>query len=369
MKKVLAFVCTAFAICSLTSCRHENTEKHYSEIVVEAPVTVTTTEPPYEPATVPRENIKAEDFVGKWTPVKIVTNDENAEYIWHDIPMEYLFRLEINADNTGNLMSCALDRKPVSEEITTENITEVTTDEALTETAAETTETVTEENTEPTTSIYDIPDEELFRNESFTWSAENGRMLMNFSDGRSAYCKIKNGTLMISDGMGLKIYFTMTDEFKDIDYTEFRDFADLEPDGYIPSSADFFAETAEVTAEDIVGKWECTFYSADGESFEGELYGMPLNALFQMEINADNTLSMRVGGSDADAEVTDYKWEIDEKGRILLYYADDSEFQAVAEMNGGELFIEEGTDAMHYKKVDKFTEFDWDSFTDAGEGV
>ena len=61
--------------------------------------------------------------------------------------------------------------------------------------------------------------------------------------------------------------------------------------------------------------------------------------------------------------------EIDEKGRILLYYADDSEFQAVAEMNGGELFIEEGTDAMHYKKVDKFTEFDWDSFTDAGEGV
>lgn len=377
MKKFLAFICTLAMVCGMTACNDDNNnEKHYSVTPTEPPVTEPTTEPPFEPVTIPRENIKPEDFVGKWTPVKIVTNNENAEYIWHDIPMEYLFRLEINGDNTGSMMSCTLERKPVSEEMTTEASTEETTaaetigTETAETTSAETAETVTEpateENTEPTISIYDIPDEELFRNDSFTWNAENGRMTLDFGDGKHIYCKIKNGTLMMSDGRGMKIYFTSADEFEDIDYKEFREFADLDPDGYIPVSADFFAKTSELSAEDIVGKWECTFYSADGESFSDEIYGMPLNALFQMEISDDNTLQMRVGGSDEDAEITDYTWEIDGNGQILLYYADDGEFQAVAEMNDGELFIEEGTDAMHYKKVDKFTEFDWDTFADTG---
>ena len=368
MRKYSTLICSAALLFSMTGCSHKYIEDTPSTPVVTAPaVTETTTEQPYEPVTVPRENIEPKDFIGKWTAVKIVDTAETAEDFWHDIPIDSLFRLEVNEDNSGSMKSCTLgefrtaQENPVSEEMT-ESETESTT-----ETAAENVSEEISDNEPP--SVFDIPDDELFRDENFTWNAENGRMTLDFGDGKSIYGKIKNGSLIISSGMGMKIYFQPADKFEDIDTEKFKGAASIEPDAFVPSSSDLFAVSDEITADDVIGKWECCFYSTDGENFDGSLYGMPLKALFHLEIFADNTAVSRVGGSDADAEITEYKWEINENGQVFLYYSDDSEFDAAAEIHDGLLYLEEGTDSFRYKKIDKFTDFDWDTFADESINV
>ena len=122
---------------------------------------------------------------------------------------------------------------------------------------------------------------------------------------------------------------------------------------------DLWVSSSEASVEDYVGKWECSSYEVDGEVFKDELYGIPLEAIFQLEIMVDNTAVFHVGGTDEDAVVTEYTWDINENGCIELF--EDEELVSVAQMKNGELCLDEGVDITYFRSVEKFTDFDWSS--------
>lgn len=245
------------------------------------------------------------DFYGKWVPVRIIDGGKNHDLYYNEVPMDQIFQLEISDDGTASIGS-------------------------------------------------GFPDSET---KQYTWEFK-GRIIKLTGDSE-IYGGIKEDHLILTNAEGLKIYMEPVDEFSSMDSLMYE--ALTEEIGGEIVLPELSVNAEESTADDYIGKWECSYYEIDGEAFRDEIYGVPLEALFQIEIMNDNTAQFRVGGTDEEAIATEYIWELDSSGCVEFY--EDDELVSVAQLRNGELYIDEGADITHYHQVEKFTDFDWNSLS------
>jgi len=122
-----------------------------------------------------------------------------------------------------------------------------------------------------------------------------------------------------------------------------------------------FIEDADKTA--FLGKWECTKLVVEGEEME-DLMGLPLYAVFQLEIKEDGTASMAEAVaelSESEVAIT-YTWGVVSDTEIAIVDSNDNSM--LLTLDGDYLIgTEEGYDEQLYlAKVDEFTPFDFESF-------
>lgn len=122
-----------------------------------------------------------------------------------------------------------------------------------------------------------------------------------------------------------------------------------------------YIEDADKTA--FVGKWECEKLVLEGEEMT-ELMGMPLYAVFQLEVKDDGTAVMAEAVaelSDSESAVT-YTWGVVSDTEMEIVDADGNAM--LLTLDGNYLVgTEEGYDEQLYlAKVDEFTPFDMESF-------
>lgn len=308
MKKIKMLICLAAAM-ALTGGCSDNKPSEASAVETAASTEEPTTVPEITTeavtTTAPKKT-EVSDYYGKWAPVKMIDGGDVQELYYNEVPMDQIFQLEIAEDGTASIGS-------------------------------------------------GLPGSEA---KQYTWEFK-GRV-MKLSGENEIYGGIQGETLILTNAGGMKIYMEPVDEFSTMDENVYD--ALCEEVGGEIVLPELCVDAVETAAEDYVGKWECSYYEIDGEVFKDEFYGVPLDALFQMEIMDDNTAQFRAGGTDEDAVVTDYTWETDESGCLELY--EDGELVSVAQLRNGELYLDEGVDITHFRSVEKFTDFDWSSLAD-----
>ena len=122
-----------------------------------------------------------------------------------------------------------------------------------------------------------------------------------------------------------------------------------------------YIEDADKTP--YLGKWECDKLVVDGEEVQ-DLMGLPLYAVFQLEINEDGTAMMAQAVaelSDSEEAVT-YTWGVIGDNEIEI--VDENNNAMTLTLSDNYLIgTEEGYDEQLYlAKVDEFTPFDFESF-------
>lgn len=122
-----------------------------------------------------------------------------------------------------------------------------------------------------------------------------------------------------------------------------------------------YIEDADKTA--FLGKWECEKLIVEGEEMT-ELMGMPLYAIFQLEVREDGTAVMAESlteYSDSEEAVI-YTWGVVSETEMEIVDADNN---AMLFTISGDYLVgtEEGYDeSLYLIKVDEFTPFDFESF-------
>ncbi len=122
-----------------------------------------------------------------------------------------------------------------------------------------------------------------------------------------------------------------------------------------------YLEDADATA--FLGKWECEKMVVEGEEMT-DLMGIPVYAVFQLDIKDDNTASMAdtfAEFSDSEEAIT-YTWGMVSDTEMEIVNEDGDAM--LLTIDGDYLVgIEEGFDEQIYLvKVDEFTPFDFESF-------
>lgn len=122
-----------------------------------------------------------------------------------------------------------------------------------------------------------------------------------------------------------------------------------------------YIEDADKTP--FIGKWECEKLIIEGEEMT-DLMGIPLYAVFQLEINEDGTAVMAEAVaelSDSEEAVT-YTWGVVSDTEIAIVNTDGDSMLLTLEEDYL-VGTEEGYDEQLYlAKVDDFTPFDFESF-------
>ena len=306
MKKTVYIMCFAAALMAFGGCADKTKTPENSISVQETIPTVT--EPEWQPETVPpRKKIADSDYFGKWIPKKIIVDEDVYEDCYMDIDFKYLFQLEINEDGTA-VMGHA------------------------------------------------IPDNEK---KTYNWMFISGMIEMNGESDCSVYGSMPYEDLILTDGEGIKIYMEHTDTFDEMSEGMYEAVQDYNGDIVIP---ELNIEKADVSPAEYVGKWECDFYELDGIVYRDKLYDIPLSAVFCMDITSDGKAKFIVGGNDKEAIITDYTWELYANGCAGLY--EDGECVGIIHIKNNKLYLDQGNDISHFKKVDEFTDFDWSSVND-----
>lgn len=122
-----------------------------------------------------------------------------------------------------------------------------------------------------------------------------------------------------------------------------------------------FIEDADKTA--FLGKWECEKLVVEGEEMT-DLMGLPLYAVFQLEVKEDGTATMAEAAAEISEseEAVTYTWGVVSDTEIAIIDANDNAMLLTLE---GDYLVgtEEGYDEQLYlAKVDEFTPFDFESF-------
>ena len=308
MKKTTIAVFITAALMSLTSCSDKNTPSESTVVTTALPVTETATEPETEAETVPpRKKVEESDYFGKWIPNKIIVDEDVYEYTYMDIDLKYLYQLQINEDGTAEMG-------------------------------------------------HSVPNCEK---NSYNWLFISGMIEMNGESDMSVYGSMPYDELILTDGEGIKIYMEHTDEFEELPEIRYETAQDYNGDITFPELS---VEKVDISSSEFVGKWECDFYETDGVVFRDEMYDMPLNALFRMELSTDGKAKFLVGGGDEDAIINDYTWELTANGCAVL--CEDGESIGILRIKNDTLYLDESNEISHFHKVDEFSHFDWDSLAD-----
>ena len=127
-----------------------------------------------------------------------------------------------------------------------------------------------------------------------------------------------------------------------------------------------YLEDADATA--FLGKWECEKMVVDGEEMT-DFMGIPVYAVFQLDIKNDNTASMAdtfAEFSDSEETIT-YTWGMVSDTEMEIVNEDGDAMLLTID---GDYLVgtEEGYDEQIYLvKVDEFTPFDFESFMNSFE--
>ena len=163
MKKTVYIMCFAIAMLAFGGCSDKKSTP--AESTPETTVEMNepeTTEPETEPETIPpRKKVEESDYFGKWIPEKIVIDEDIFEGEYKDINLKYLFQLEISDDGTAVMGNA-------------------------------------------------IPG---YEKKSYNWLFISGMIEMNGESDSSVYGSMPYEDLILTDGEGIKIYMTHTDEF------------------------------------------------------------------------------------------------------------------------------------------------------------
>lgn len=123
---------------------------------------------------------------------------------------------------------------------------------------------------------------------------------------------------------------------------------------------------------DFEGKWECKSMSMGGKTIEDNFMGIPLGAMFQMEINSDGTGVLKSGmgddGEDEDSGPQEFTWKEKDGKLVLTAKNEDGKDEDIElEYEDEELTMEMEGETVVFGKVDKFTEFDASQFSLGGD--
>ena len=123
---------------------------------------------------------------------------------------------------------------------------------------------------------------------------------------------------------------------------------------------------------DFEGKWECKSMSMGGMTIEDNFMGIPLGAMFQMEINSDGTGVLKSGmgedGEDEDSGPQEFTWKEKDGKLVLTAKNEDGKDEDIElEFEDDELTMEMEGETVVFGKVDKFTEFDASQFSLGGD--
>ena len=111
----------------------------------------------------------------------------------------------------------------------------------------------------------------------------------------------------------------------------------------------------------FMGKWEACEVRMDEEVFSETLGDYPVNVSFQIEIKKDNTALMAILN-----ESQPFEWEPEKKDQLYLW--NDMEGFSMTIKNGQLVLDNENPESpfvIKMKKVDKFTEYDFEAVADS----
>lgn len=153
---------------------------------------------------------------------------------------------------------------------------------------------------------------------------------------------------------------TTEEEADDADADALEDVGEEETEAVEKTTYEFI-EDADKTA--FVGKWEGEKMVIEGEEMT-DLMGLPLYAIYQLEIKEDGTAVMGESFNDlSDAEVSmTYEWGVVSDTEIAII--NDNGDAMLLTLDGEYLVgTEEGYDEqIYFKGVDDFTPFDYEAF-------
>ncbi len=115
----------------------------------------------------------------------------------------------------------------------------------------------------------------------------------------------------------------------------------------------------------FIGKWECEKIVADGEEMT-DLMGIPIYASYQYDIMDDGTagLSESLMAIMTEADAIEYTWGLISEEEIEIAGSDGSVIQFTLD---GDYLVSKMSDQnteVYLKKVDEFTEFDFQDYID-----
>ena len=127
-------------------------------------------------------------------------------------------------------------------------------------------------------------------------------------------------------------------------------------------------EYIDADATAFLGKWECEKIVAEGEEMT-DFMGIPVYAMFQLEIKEDNTASMpdTMAELSLSEEYLTYTWGMVSETEIEIVNTDGDSM--LLTLDGDYLIgTEEGSDEQLYLvNVDEFTPFDFEEFMNSFE--
>lgn len=105
-----------------------------------------------------------------------------------------------------------------------------------------------------------------------------------------------------------------------------------------------------------IGRWECESMEAAGTKLSGEVMGVPIAGMMQIEIKDDNKATVTAMGEEQKAT-----WELDDD-TLILDVEGDSEDKTEFKLEDDKLISTEEEDGVKAEiilvKVDEFTEID-----------
>ncbi|MCM1313746.1 MAG: hypothetical protein NC040_03285 [Muribaculaceae bacterium] len=154
---------------------------------------------------------------------------------------------------------------------------------------------------------------------------------------------------------------TTEEETTETDTAEDSDMTDEETTNTIEKTTYEFIEDADKTV--FIGKWECEKLVVEGEEMT-DLMGMPLYAVYQLEVKEDGTAVMGESLNElSDAEVSMiYEWGVISDNEMAIINEDGDTM--IFELSGDYMIgTEEGYDEqIYFVNVDEFTPFDFEAF-------
>lgn len=161
---------------------------------------------------------------------------------------------------------------------------------------------------------------------------------------------------------------TTTEEVTEEDTTVEEESSETEDDAMGEESTEVVThEYIDADATAFIGKWECEKMVVEGEEMT-DLMGIPIYAVFQLDIKDDNTASMadNMAEYSGTEEGLTYTWGMVSETEIEI---SNETGAMLLTMEGDKLVgTEEGYDEQIYLvKVDEFTPFDFEEFMNSFE--
>lgn len=175
---------------------------------------------------------------------------------------------------------------------------------------------------------------------NYFWEVTEDNELWLKSPDDGYFCRMEQGQMIMryADDDGTEIFLMPVSEFTN---NETPTEAGLDNSDY----------------KDFMGKWEAFEVKSDGETYTDKLGDYPINVAFRLELFDNNSSTMAVIGDPMS-----YEWAPEKKEQMYMW----GDFEGFSvKMEGDTLIIDDEANLkVKFKKVDKFTDFDFSAVAD-----